>query len=224
MMRLQEIFDQLSAGEFSQISIAGQLPGVINEANRERVVGHINLALTAIYTRFRLKERSLEIPLQANQETYQLNAEDILKVDELWSDSGEEIPINKPGNPYSCITRSLTTLWVPAGLLVPDSSTPEGMKTSSIKAVYRANHPRIVIRFGILNPATKVIELPHSHLTALLYYVASRVNNPIGMTNEFHAGNSWYAKYEAECQRLEAEGIEIEADTTNSRLRRAGFP
>jgi hypothetical protein len=222
-MKLQEIFDHLSAGEFSQISIGGQPSGVINEDNWERVLSHLNLGLTALYTRFKLKERDLEIPLQADANIYQLDVYDILKIEEIKASSGEIVPLNDKNNPFSCHTTSLNTLKVPTLLLVPDSSVPDKLRTSTLTVTYRANHPKIMARFGMLNPTTKVIELPYSHLSALLYYMASRVNNPIGMSSEFNAGNTWYAKYEAECLRLEEEGAEVDTNNTNQRLVRNGW-
>jgi len=40
-MKLQEVFEHLSSGEFSQLSIGGEDMGVINEANGERVARFI---------------------------------------------------------------------------------------------------------------------------------------------------------------------------------------
>ena len=66
-----------------------------------------------------------------------------------------------------------------------------------------------MIKFGILNPEITKVELPSSHLQALLYFVASRTYNPIGMTNELNAGNNWYANCEAACQELEVQGCKL---------------
>jgi len=67
------------------------------------------------------------------------------------------------------------------------------------------------------------VQLPDSHLEALLFFVASRVNNPIGMTNEFNAGNSYAAKFEAACQALEEQGLQVDQDSQNTRLHRGGW-
>ena len=67
------------------------------------------------------------------------------------------------------------------------------------------------------------MELPDAYLEALLYFVASRINNPIGMTNEFHAGNSYAAKYEQECARLEMLNLEVDQGYQNTRLRAGGW-
>ena len=67
------------------------------------------------------------------------------------------------------------------------------------------------------------IELPYSHLEALLYFIASRVHNPIGMANEFHAGNSWAAKYEHECVRLEQLNLRVDQGEDNTNFCRNGW-
>lgn len=48
-MNLQEVFDQLSVGELSMLSVGGNDQGVIDESNWDKVLPHINLGLTALY-------------------------------------------------------------------------------------------------------------------------------------------------------------------------------
>jgi len=222
-MNLQEVFDQLSAGEFSQLSIGGANAGVIDESNYKKILGHVNLGLTALFTRFNLKEQSLQFTLNPASDTYQLNLDDMLKISKVVTDGDVEVPLNKDGNPYSCFTPSLNTIQVPQVILDQGADLPEDLKTTKLKVVYRANHPKLKLTLGMLNPSTVNLELPATHLSPLLYFVASRVHNPIGMTNEFHAGNSYYAKYEAACQRLENEGMQVDPVPDNTRLSRNGW-
>jgi hypothetical protein len=56
-----------------------------------------------------------------------------------------------------------------------------------------------------------------------LYFVASRVHNPIGMTNEFHAGNSYAAKYEQACMLLDMKNLQVDQGSENTKLRDRGF-
>ena len=222
-MKLQEIFDQLSYGEFSQVSIGGQPAGVINEANYANVVNHLNLGLSSLYKRFNLKTRQLTIPLDVGSDIYALKIDDILKIEKVTTDLEFELNLNREGDPYSCFTPSMNSLRVPQVILDQGKDLPDELKTVGLTITYRANHPRIAMKFGILMPEMKEIELPYSHLQALLYFVASRVHNPIGMVNEFNAGNSWYAKYEGECQRLELVNLQIDQGAMNTRLRSKGW-
>lgn len=222
-MKLQEIFDQLGYGEFSQVSIGGQAAGVINEVNHKTVLGHLDLGLTALYTRFNLKERKLTIPLQPDADTYSLQVKDIIKIEKITTDAGVEVSLNLEGDPLSCFTPSLNSLRVPKILLDQDDALPEDLKTDGLTIWYRANHPKLSTAFGLMLPEMKEVELPMSHLQALLYFVASRVYNPIGVGQEFNAGNTWYGKYEGECQRLEATNIQVDRGFENTRLERAGW-
>lgn len=222
-MKLQEVFDQLSAGEFSQLSIGGADAGVIDEGNYSKVLGHVNLALTSLYTRFNLKERQLAFTLQADSDTYQLNLVDMLKILKIVTDGDVELPVNEGGNIYSCFTPSLNILRVPQVILDQGVDLPEELKTEKLTIVYKANHPKIVMTLGTLDPTEIELELPSTHLLPLLYFVASRVHNPIGMNNEFHAGNSYYKKYEMACQELEGKGIQVDQGDVNYRLHRGGW-
>ena len=53
--------------------------------------------------------------------------------------------------------------------------------------------------------------------------VEHNVANIIVSTNEFHAGNSYAAKYEAACRRLEDTGVQTDAESSNERLVRNGW-
>lgn len=223
-MTLQDIFDQLTHGELSQLSIGiGGEGNGIAETNYAKVVSHINLGLTAIYSRFNLKERRLRFLLQPDSTTYQLSVVDILKITDVLTDADFSLSVNDPGDAYSCFTPSLTTLRVADSVAAQGSDLPDLLKTDGITVVYQANHPRLVVVDGYIEPTMTVMEIPETHVQALLYFVASRAHNPVGMTNEFHAGNSWYAKYEAECERLTHHGYAVDRGTYNTRLQANGW-
>lgn len=255
-MKLQDVFDQLSYGELSQISIGGGKPGIIEEATWPRVLAHVQLGLTALYKRFILKEGRVKIALVNDLETYRMHSDysihslrrpleahylmdsltarfsdDILKIERVLTDyryddregRRHEVGLNNLADEYSVFTPNLTTLKVPLDIVGHGWDLPLALKTDNLEVVYRANHPKIVIPIGYFEPTRTDIELPESHLMALCYFIASRVHNPIGMTNEFHAGNSYAAKYEAECAELENEGLEINTGSQSTRLRRGGW-
>ena len=228
-MTLQEIFNQLMVGELSQISIGGSEAGEISRANYPRLVPHITLGLTALYKRFTLKEGEVTIRLLPGISKYSIDsngdtvfvsdpteedfADDLLKIERVTDAMGTDIPLNERDNPYSAITPSRPMLVLPK--MWKDGLVPETLTIN-----YRANHPAIR---NVTRPASVNIELPDSYLEALLYFVASRINNPIGMTNEFHAGNSYAAKYEQECARLEMLNLEVDQGYQNTRLRAGGW-
>lgn len=247
-MKLQDIFDALTAGEFSQISIAAQPAGVINQANFKQIITHVNLGLAALFRRFHLKENRLVLSLQDGQAMYQLKSDfavakrssrqavrtildsadapfidDIMKITRVLTDFGVEMKLNDVDDQYSVLTPSLTSLVVPPLVAKQTGATPYWLRTPRLTVIYRAAPHLITVPVGLFDPTRVEIELPYTHLEALLFFVASRVNNPIGMANEFHAGNNYAAKYEQACLDLTVTGIDVEQGAGNTRLHRAGF-
>lgn len=250
-MKLIEVFNQLTFGELSQIHIGGNTgpEGEINEDNYRAIMVHINLGLAALYKRFNLKENQLVLALQAGQSTYPLYSkfavnntkstelvryildtpaapfvDDIIKIERVLTPDGEEMGINIEKDMYACATPSMMVLRVPPVMIDGSTGLPDYLKdVAELTVVYRAKHPIMDPDVGSFDPTRLEVELPYSHLQALCLFVASRVNNPIGMTNEFHAGNSYAAKYEQECQLLEGEGIQVDQGSGTNRLQDKGF-
>lgn len=249
-MVLQEIFDALSSGEISQVSIGGQEQGEINEGNFPKVIGHINLALTALYRRFDLKRGSATIAMQAGMEVYPLDSkfavssrtsrvpaadryildtaarpfkDDVLKVEAVRVVGGQELPLNDLSSPLSVMTPSTTELCVPLDIVDRAGYLPDQFKGEKLQVTYRAKHPQIVIPMGYFDPARVTLELPPAYLQALLYFVAARVHTPIGVQLEGQAGMNWFKFYEAECARLEQENLQIDAMGTNLRMVEKGW-
>lgn len=236
-MKLQEIFEQLAYGELSQIRIGQNDEGEVDETGYPTLVAHINLGLTTLYKRFPLKEGRLTLQLFLNRVTYPLtlayaesNAasgeikhildaaepfqDDILKVERVYTLDMSELGLNDESNLNSVFTPSAQILRVPTEI----TSIHE-----ELLVVYRANHPILKLVGGYIDPLVTEVELPYSHLEALLYFVASRTHNPIGMVNEFHAGNSWAAKFEQECQKLEQYNLRVDQGTQWNRLNANGW-
>ena len=247
-MKLIEVFNQLTTGELSQLCIGGAAEGEITEANYGKVVGHINLGLTALYKRFYLKEGRISMDMVAGRHIYPIHStyainntkskepvrylkdsptekfqDDILKIESVLTDVGYEIPLNDVLDPLSIVTTGPTILRLPSPLVAQANSLPDQLKTSDLTVVYRAAHPKLNPDLGSFNPETVELELPESHLEALLLFVASRAHTPGGMVNEFNAGNNYASKYEMECLRLEQFNLQIDHNTSNHRLIRNGW-
>lgn len=247
-MNLQEVFDQLTNGELSQLSIGGNEAGVINPSNYNRLVPHVNLGLTALYKRFPLKENRLSLELQSNRTTYPLHSnyavssktskeavryikdsastafkDDIHKVERVYASSGYEFSLNDESDPYGLFTPSATVLRVPSAVAAQSMDLPSELKSPLVEVVYRANHPLIVADGADLEPEAIELELPYSHLEPLLLFIASRLHTPTGMTNETNMGNTYYSKYEAACQHIELTNLRVDQGSQNSRLYQNGW-
>ena len=222
-MKLTEIFEMLSSGEIVQLSIGGAAAGVIDSTNYAKIVPHINLALTALYRRFTLKEKNISFPLDAAADVYKLHVHDLIRIEKVLTDNDVELLLNVDDSEYSCTTPTMSSLRVPKLIQDQGPDIPEDLKTTSLRVVYRANHPKINVAVVDFDPDTIEVELPYSHLEALLYFVGARVNAPVGMAAEGTVANTYYAKYENACAELEGEGMEVQKLAENSRLQRTGW-
>ena len=255
-MNLEDIFQELTYGELSQLAVGGrdQDEPEIAEQDRPQIIRHISTALTAIYKRFRLREKQVWVQLTEGKSGYVLDSkfriantqsseplkylvdtefdtfdDSLLKVEDVKAFRTEmDLPIshqtpyvslklNETDHPYSVRTPSLKTL------LMPDQFGPHVKTLSQVLVTYRANHPPLDRELGFYAPMEVPIELPVTHLQALLFHVASRILNPTGMVDEFNAGNTWYAKYEGEVKRLAEENIQIDHMQDNTNFERQGF-
>lgn len=212
-MNLTDVFTQLAYGELSQMALGANNDGEINESNYKPIIAHINLGLTALYTRFHLKEARLAVTLQSLATSYPLVG-NILKVTEIYDYLGTPFSLNDKADPLSILTPSAKLLTVPLSVVTAFEGT-------SLDVVYRANHFKI--RLETYEPDTIELELPDSHLEALLLFIASRINNPIGMGQEFNAGNNYAAKYERACVMLETMGLQVNQGEQNTRMQRNGW-
>lgn len=102
---------------------------------------------------------------------------------------------------------------------------PAQLPLQQLRVVYRANHPKIVKEVGYFNLEEVTFELPETHLEALLYYVASRMLKPGGLSGNtvFHEGNNYWQKFEAACQALEDKDYRNLESEQNYRLLRNGW-
>jgi len=239
-MNLLDVFKQLTYGELSQVSIGGGAMGQIDDTNYDQIVAHINLGLTGLYKRFHLKEGRVKINFTESRGTYPINSnyalsnvaslevdkfiddstvgfkDDVLKIEKVINTADYEFPLNDDGDMNSLFTPSATVLRIPGYV-------DRTLLTDKLELVYRANHPIIVVGNGAFNPAKIELELPYTHLEPLLLYVASRFHNPIGMVNEFNAGNNYASKYEIACQQLELLNLEVDQGSQQNRLQRNGW-
>lgn len=247
-MKLKEIFDQLTFGELSQLSIGGGEAGVIAPANYDRLLVHINLGLTALYKRFPLKENQVKLELQPGRLTYPIHSkyavscrnsrepvryikdtvaepfrDDIHKIERVYSSGGFEFGLNDLEDTFSMMTPTATVLRVPSVIVTPPVEQDDLLRTTTLDVVYRANH-RIIEKDGVfLEPEDVEIELPYSHLEPLLYFVAARVHTPTGMSNEANMGNIYSAKYEQACQEIETRNLRVDNVSQPDRLTRNGW-
>lgn len=247
-MKLKEIFDQLTYGELSQVSIGGGTMGQIRPADYAKMAAHVNLGLAALYKRFALKEGRIIVELQPGQTRYALQSkyavssrtsretiryikdsaampftDDINKVEFIYSDDDFEYSVNNAADEYSITTPTSKVLIVPEKIVLSDDTCPEELWTKNLEVVYRATHAKVGNEDGDFDPEDIELELPETHLEALLLYVASRVHTPTGLGNQDNTGNNYWQKYELACQQLEQSNFQVDQGSQYNKLQRNGW-
>jgi hypothetical protein len=247
-MKLKEIFDQLTYGELSQLNIGGSELGAVAPANYDRLLAHVNLALTTLYKRFPLKESKVTVELQPGRLTYPISSkyavsnasslepvryikdtvdapftDDIHKIERVYASTGFEFALNDLENNYSMMTPTATVLTVPADIVIPPVELDELLRTTTVDVVYRANHGIIPSNGEDLDPNAVEVDLPYSHLEPLLYFIAARLHTPTGMSNETNMGNTYSAKYEQACLEIELRNLRVDNVSQPDRLARNGW-
>lgn len=246
-MKLKYILQQLTVGEFSQVNF-GSGPGVIDENSYTTLMAHLNLALSALYKRFKIKEGFINVKLDESIDLYTLNSKHSFltpvlpgvpkylldtpsnpfinnanKIERIVSMQGADFPLDVPNNKFSFRMVSLNSFIAPPAVFKEQSALDERYKGDVVTVYYRVGHTPLTDRVVFVEPEVTEIDIPDIYVEALLYFIASRVHNPIGMSNEFHEGNNYAAKYEAECQRLESKGLQMNDSLDLSRFTRNGW-
>ncbi len=182
--------------------------------------GHYTYPLTSLHSTY---GRGSVDPKYILDEVLAPFKDDVLLIQRVKTDLDYELPLNRIDSTYACMTSGMSTLQVPMSIVEKSLALPTELITNNLRVFYRANHVILDPNIGAFDPERLEIELPMSHLTALLYYMASRASNPVGLGAEFNAGNTYAAKYENECARLKNDGMEIQQRGDESKFNARGF-
>lgn len=212
-MTLQDIFDHLTFGELSQLHIGGGETAGITEENYYNVITHVNLGLTALHKRFFLRKGEENVYVMPAIATYTITASDMFKIEQVFTEEGYELPIGT-GQEDSVSMDGFNVIRVPAHIR---------LLSKPLRVVYRADHPTLDRRTASREPNKTIIDLPASHMEPLLYFIASRVFNPISANIEFHEGNNYSQKFEMACRALENQGMQIQEAEFTNRFDRNGW-
>ena len=194
-MYLSDIFEQLSYGELSQLYIGGVTEGGIQETNYPPLLAHVNLALTELHKRFKLKESTITQAITPGQKTYTITEPLLLQIINVRTESGEFFTFN---NEYSdlYVTRpDFNTIIIPETNANTDSS---------FSILAQLNHPKIEV--DLLDPETEEVDIPQVLLDPLLNFIAARTY--LAMDSEQSPKYQEYlARYEAACKRVERMNV-----------------
>lgn len=238
-MNLIDLLKDLTYGELSSLKMGEFIPGEYESepdpTRYEQLLTHINMGLKEIYKRFFLSSREIYIELHEEISTYMLHdryaqtnltsvedpkyimdtaaapfVNDCLKIEEVYDEAGNKLPMNDITEPLSVYTPTYRTIQVPY---------PNDDITYAVQ--YRAMHPRILYTAEI-DPSTVDIALPNSLHEALLYYVAARAFRSIGGESVV-TGNEYYQLFNASCDEVNLQGLEVQAEPGDWRFDTYGW-
>ena len=233
-MFLSDIFEQLTQGELSQLYVGKVDEQGIQVCDYPKIVPHVNLAVTELHKRFLLKSGEVVVQqydqiqryylkskyAQTNLESdepikyimdspYQPFEDDVLRIEKVINELGEELFINDQTEYWTINTPSFNSIQVPY---------PE--KENQMIITYRANAPKILI--PNLVPEEQEVDIPSYLLEPLLFYVGSRAFGSMNSDNNAE-GNNYVAKFEKSCLKISELGLDNEDNTANVRLDSAGW-
>jgi hypothetical protein len=244
-MVLQDLFDELATGEFSNLAIGNSINGSIEPDAYKKVVTQVNAGLRELYKRFLLKDKICYITRPTGTTNYFLR--DVNVVASFGDAPTAETPITvsvesiteKPTVSDLCRVIDVfgdgideTTVYL------NDNRRPDGVFTHghdhiSIKnplpvvlgVVYQAYYPRIILT-ELFDPETYNLYYPEYLSYALKCYVASELFT--GKTSKATEGeaqiyNTFHGKFEKACKLIEDRGFAEEVNTEDTKFEDGGW-
>lgn len=234
-MLLSDVFDQLTVGELSQLSLSGIDDIGISACNYAKVIPHIQLGLTEIYKRFPVKMQEVIVQQYDHIQNYELHTRfavtntesteqtkyiedsqfapfinNVLRIEAIHDEDGKELYLNDSEEYWAVHTSAYNVIQVPL---------PE--QENAMSVIYRADHDRIPI-IGV-DPYITEVHIPPGLLEALLFYVAGRVYSNLNSDGTSTEGNNFIMKFESSCRKAEELNLINIDNTANKKLDKNGW-
>lgn len=233
-MLLQEIFDYLTYGELANFSVGGIDLGGIQPYDQPKIITNLNLGLVELYKRFPLVTDQLYLQQFEHISTYKLHSDyaqsntastqpykyiadtvwepftdNILKIDGVFNEAGDEYPINEKYEAYSVFTPSYNILQIPFS-----------QANNTLSVVFRAGPKKLPI-VGV-DPTQVDVPIPDQLLEALVTFIVYKLHTSKGTGQTSDAG-IYYNKFERTVALVKDLGLEIEENDINERLTYEGW-
>lgn len=233
-MFLSEVFNALTYGELSNLSIGSLDYGKIQSQHYKKLIMNINLGLIELYKRFPLSTKDVNIDLYEHINAYTLNSaylqsnlestepykylsdstykpftDDILLIEAVFNEAGDEYPINENEEEFSVFTPSYNVVQVPFA-----------QTNNTISVTYRASPEKIPLT--ITDPETTNVPISDTYLECLIAFVSNKIHasSPAGENNK---AGMYYNKFIAACELIKDTGLIQKDNDLNRRLDNAGW-
>lgn len=236
MLKVSQLFHDLSYGELSNLSLAGEGDGTISPRTQPKIILHANDALLDLASRFVLSEKDILVTLLDDITNYHLiprfaenytpvNADDdepiryildspgerfeggILRINQVFDSNGAKLPLNDTANLFSVFTPQTHILQV---------TTP--VADTVLNVLYQARLPELT---GELD---QLIELPDVLHRPLRVFIAYKVLDAMNTQDTSRKAREHFTNYEVLCQKaLDADLVNSSTSTSNSRFEKRGW-
>lgn len=241
-MRVEELFRNLSYGEFSNTALGNSGNGTITEDKYPQILIYTNEGLLRLYSRFMLSEKTLlleEVPHITNYHLKRQFAEssqsdepwkyikdlpgepfeeDVIRILEVFDHRGTRRPLNDSDLSESLFTPQPDVLQIPH----PKNGAPTSLS-------YQARHKPLLSRrtkkegedWSLLD---QEIILPFFLEGALQAIIASKAFSHMNGQETLVKSQEHFASYEAICMDVEERDlVGMTINTTHSKLQKRGF-
>lgn len=234
-MTLDQIFEQLTYGELSQLKIGGLVGGQVLEEDWRQVIAHLNLGLTELHKRFWLSSKELLIRLYPHLQTYLLDnryavqnkvstyvpkyiidsvyapfTNDLLKIEMAFNECGECVPLNDLTDPCSLFTPQWNSIQIPLPY-----------EDATVLVQYRADHEPLVWKPD-MDPKKVQVDFPPGLLEPLCLFIGHRAYRALNSDGGQESMN-YMQKFEAACRKAQDMGLEVTPNLTNLKLDHSGW-
>lgn len=243
MITLQDLLEDLTYGEFSQLNIGNFIPGEHeNEPDPSayaQLCSWINRALRAIYSEFWLASEEIEIQLHEEIGTYVISTDytvtqgtqptlyiidsvsapylgTLLKIESVYDEEGNELPLNDDDN--------VDEAGDPFSLYTPtyrELQVPWPNDYNTLAVQFRATHPPVKYSSG-MDPTAIELKIPQALYEAVMFYVASKGFSSLG-GDALGDAAQYFQMYENEVTRVRKNGLYIQTEPSNSRFENNGW-
>lgn len=218
-MLLQEIFDQLSHGELSNVALGGLNDGFgIREEDYEKITAHVNYALLDLHKKFQLNKKTVEIAQVEGVHTYLLDA-DLLSIISIVDNEGNPYSLNRLDDSYIASETDVGDFNVMTDTV--GFTYDYGVDGRVFKVTYKAKSPNID-PIG-LDPESTDIDVHPGVLQPLLFLIASRVFASLPTLEGVNKSMEYLLKYNDACELIQKYGLIHNIEFANNKLDTRGW-
>ena len=224
-MNVGDLFERLSYGELSNLTIGMEGAGAVSVDGQPRIVGFANKALTLLHSRFTQRIDEAVIEMREGVQRYVLASR--FAVSHTTPPHSEAYLLDTPGDPFEDnVVRilSIEEIGLPADNpdILPVTARAMAHNTvfvrdprpgGLLRVEYQANHPRLVLPVDLDQPISLAPVLEE----ALETRVAAAVYSAMNGEGHRDKARELLMRYEEICQTVEQESL-LEETATTGRL------